>query len=160
MKGLPGKFGRPRATERISISVSITFIILVKGLVVATRENGCAAKRANHVRKIFGIVDLLPPCHCPIHCTWHSYKLQGSAKRLWSSWENAAASKFTKPVQSLLAEPCTSTTVYFWVITPLPRPPQFGRKIWMSPYPISFMNQDVLRHGRKRFTALRHVKFH
>ena len=89
MKGLPGKFGRPRATERISISVSITFIILVKGLAVATRENGCAAKRANHVRKIFGIVDLLPPCHCPIHCTWHSYKLQGSAKRLWSSWENA-----------------------------------------------------------------------
>ena len=60
MKGLPGKFGRPRATERISISVSITFIILVKGLAVATRENGCAAKRANHVRKIFGIVDLLP----------------------------------------------------------------------------------------------------
>ena len=43
MKGLPGKFGRPRATERISISVSITFIILVKGLAVAARENGFAA---------------------------------------------------------------------------------------------------------------------
>ena len=88
MKGLPGKFGRPRATERITISVSITFIIPVKGLAVATRENGCAAKRANHVRKIFGIVDLLSPCRCPIHCTWHSYKLQGSAKGLLPGWES------------------------------------------------------------------------